>query len=268
MASSIVVCSTGLSGSERRLLEETIDALGASYTGDLTDRTTHLVVRPPLHGQASEKLRVAAQLGIPIVTASWISDAAKSGLLELPKAHHLLSADVKPSPAPPGPAMTVGVTPDTVAEPACDFVDDPLTLLREATAGGKLALEIPTGGSATLCGRAHALDTPTGFVRQQLAHGLDRTPKGLAAGKRAYTLREMMFCLRCGGLSHADYFLACVNQGVEPVLLLDKKALISGVVDRWRLQAAVEDESGTARLFEAPLSRATASAIDPRAVVA
>ena len=79
----VIACSTGLTGDLRRAVERACSNIdGATYEGDLTDRTTHLVaVRS---APASEKLRCARGLGLPIVLPGWLIDAARDGSAPLP----------------------------------------------------------------------------------------------------------------------------------------------------------------------------------------
>lgn len=155
-------------------------------------------------------------------------------------------------------------------------VRDPLPLLRESTSRGELSFDpqeplAPSLQTITLCGEEYSLDAPTGFLRQ---HGLSLAAAGKRAWSsgngggegragrasgallavpshstgtgRAYTLRELLFALRCAGKAHADYFLACVAAEIEPVLLLDKQLLVSSVMPSSTADDAEEESISAA----------------------
>lgn len=309
-ATNLVVCSTGLGSAERKALEQICaNFKNAIYEGDLTDRTTHLIAQSA--DASSEKARVAKELNMPIVRPQWIFDSSGARVLDPPHPRYLLGKPPPPTSPPallgqenaspqkigqhrevrkplsakaPAPRVqAVAPPPTTAASAATNFVREPLPLLREAAVRGELSFDAAqepfasnTESAHLLCGERYALDAPTGFLRQ---HALT----GSTAG-RAYTLRELIFGLRCSSLSHADYFLACVTHGVEPVLLLDKKVLIASVLpssaaastttatassssssssSSTALSSSSAADSGAARLLEGPpLSLETAFAID------
>ena len=180
------------------------------------------------------------------------------------------------------------------ATPVCTYVPDPFRLLRTARERGELSFEptVPAKGRAvTLDGCAYALDAPTAFHRKHAGApirrdaagdlplgGLGTTAQPLGCGGasgRPYTLGQLLFALRCVTLSHSEYFLRCVTHDIEPVLLLDKRALIGAVLPpaaggggeggvggeggEGGVAAAVEP---LARLLEPPLSHATRRAIE------
>ena len=85
----VVLCSTGMSRSERDALEASAALLPAvSYRGDLTSATTHLLARRG----ASESARsaCAAERGLPIVAPEWLHDSAREGVLLPLLARYLL----------------------------------------------------------------------------------------------------------------------------------------------------------------------------------
>ena len=273
-----IICSTGLSSDDRKSLQEAVRALTSCiYEGDLTDRTTHLVAKRS--AADTEKVRVARELGLPIVCKSWIFDSAAAGgtLLDLTPNYRIYQ------PPPPlldenASASTANSTLTTTAstQQVCSFVRAPLPLLREAAERGELSFEpIPTDADTIkLGGKLYALDAPTGFLRQQavvaaVAGGrrASSSPGGTSSGptsgdSRAYTLRELLHGLRLSSKSHADYFLECVTRHVEPVLLLDKKLLLASVLPAAGAELRGADEAGRARatLGDTPLSAALSSA--------
>ena len=282
----VVFCSTGLASSERRSLEQAIGQLGrCQYHGDLTDRTTHLVAHD---GAApSEKVMCAKKLRLPIVRPKWIVDsAANGGTVLLPLDAKYLSRVPMDENEPPQQSEGAPQQPrqlQALPQPAVGgFVPDPLALLRVAAERGELSLEpTPLPASTTtvsLCGQSYALDVPTGFKRHHTLMPVatsadDGSDARDSSAPRAYTLRELLFAVRCSSLSHSDYFLQCVLHACEPVLLLDKRALHQACVtlmsDGGHGHASPPTASGgdedASRLLEGPLSMATLAAIDLRA---
>ncbi|KAJ3121213.1 hypothetical protein HK100_012466, partial [Physocladia obscura] len=66
----LVVTATGLPSDERTAVEEACELIGAVFSPSLTNSTTHLIATPS--APISEKYRVAARLGIPIVCVEWL----------------------------------------------------------------------------------------------------------------------------------------------------------------------------------------------------
>jgi len=98
----VVLCSTGMSRSERDALEASAALLPAvSYRGDLTSATTHLLARRG--ASESAKSACAAERGLPIVAPEWLHDSAREGVL-LP----LLARYLLPRPAAASPADRLG----------------------------------------------------------------------------------------------------------------------------------------------------------------
>ena len=284
-AAAFVICSTGLSSTERRTLESAISGFAnAVYEGDLTSRTTVLIAKSA--EATSQKVSFARSLGLPIVMPAWVLDASDSETLEAPADRYIFLKGPVPKAATAAAAALLDENRSPQTNPAAvhlmnsgearqplsnaapppsatsrNFVREPLPLLREAAVRGEISLEAQplTEASVVLCGEAHSLDSPTGFLRQ---HALT----GSSAG-RAYTLRELIFGLRCASLSHADYFLACVTHRVEPVLLTDKKLLVATVLPstsgaRPAALAGADGAGAAARLLEGPLRSETAAALD------
>ena len=243
-------------------------ALSLTYEGDLTDRTTHLVAKRGSN-PASEKLRVARELGLPVVCPTWFKDSADhKKLLPLAPRYRIYpsvedvgqensSLNIPTSSSSSGlrnlSSKRVTAAPPPDLGEVVNFIKEPIPLLREAAERGELSVEPRPGPidaeTICLCGTEYALDAPTGYGRQQavIAAKAGRrastspepagviTPRsipggGVGADHRAYTLRELLFALRCSRQSHADYFLECVTHRCEPVLLLDKKLLFSAVL--------------------------------------
>lgn len=106
-----VLCSTGLSKSERRTLELAASSLEAvAYSGDLTSETTHLIAVN--RSASSAKLACAITRGLPVVLPSWISDSASAGSLLPLSAAYMVPQCVgggssPPPPVFPGPAATL-----------------------------------------------------------------------------------------------------------------------------------------------------------------
>ena len=99
MPNGVVFCSTGLSSAERLRLEDAIGKLGLVYDGNLTDRTTHLVATR-VHS-ASEKIKAAHRLGLPIVLPRWVLDGAEAGRLGPLHGEHLAPSDEVNAPKQP-----------------------------------------------------------------------------------------------------------------------------------------------------------------------
>ena len=255
----VTFCSTGLAATERRALEDQISKIG-EYCGDLTDRTKYLIADNVEN--VSEKIKVARRLGLPIVTPAFVTDSAAAGTLQ-PLDKYLLEP-VRSAPKLMAQDSNVeNVAPKHVApQPAekpsaeiCSYIKDPLPILRGVTA-------FPEASATTiqLDGRDYSLDTPTGFFKHRSTPALAAAAANAADPPRAYTLRELLFAMKHASLSHADYFLQCALQQVEPVVMLDKRLLVSST------SGAEQPEADAAmRLLEPPLSRATLAAIDPRA---
>ena len=256
----VTFCSTGLAATERRALEDQISKKIGEYCGDLTDRTKYLVADNVEN--VSEKIKVARRLGLPIVTPAFVTDSAAAGTLQ-PLDKYLLEP-VRSAPKLIAQDSNVeNVAPKHVApQPAekpsaevCSYIKDPLPILRGVTA-------FPEASATTiqLDGRDYSLDTPTGFFKHRSTPALAAAAANAADPPRAYTLRELLFAMKHASLSHADYFLQCALQQVEPVVMLDKRLLVSST------SGAEQPEADAAmRLLEPPLSRATLAAIDPRA---
>lgn len=268
-----VLCSTGLPAAERKALQSAIATLTSdvTYDGDLTDKTTHLIVSKL--GQESEKLKVAKSLGLPIVFPSWVHESATAG-------HTLLPLTPKYLALPKGEAV------DETAIAANSHLEllsvrEPLPLLREAAKRGELCLD-PTDPAAAgwktilLCGDEYALDAPTGLLRQQgvtfaatgkhpstASRGSEdgSSPTMLSTG-RAYTLRELLFALHCSSKPHSDYFLACVAHQIEPVLLLDKRMLIAAVMP------SSPGRESRASLPQGAVAGTATSAVTPASILA
>lgn len=283
-----VLCSTGLAATERKALQAAIATLtDVTYDGDLTDKTTHLIIAKPA-GHESEKLKVAKSLGLPIVLPSWVHDSVAAGQTLLP----LLPKYVLP-PHGEEPLADENASARSANRQsrAVLSVHDPLALLREASKRGELWLNptAPDQPTISLCGDEFALDSPTGFLRQQGVafaaagkHSLAARAAGGEGGSspvmlpaavplpamaslgRAYTLRELLFALHCASKSHADYFLACVAQQIEPVLLLDKKMLLAAVMP----SSPVKDHRASLSKGVLSLSRVAANAATPAGMLA
>lgn len=272
-----VLCSTGLPASARRAIEDAVDRLDDDvvYHGDLTDKTTHLVA--DRLSAMSDKVRCARRLRLPIVSPAWLIDSVKSGCRLLPPDKYFLEPldDVNDeNSSPQGRKSTADV---------CSFVREPLSLLRDAAISGDIAHPLSATGIISLCGRKYQLDTPTGFHKHaQLplawtaaveAHTC--TPDNGRASEqagvpRAYTLRELLFALRCAHLTHADYFLACVRDSVEPVLFLDKRVLLTTALPRMSDASSRSSTTGcddASRLLEEPLRPVTLAAIGDRSAL-
>ncbi|EOD04541.1 hypothetical protein EMIHUDRAFT_221032 [Emiliania huxleyi CCMP1516] len=94
----VVLCSTGMSRSERDALEASAALLPAvSYRGDLTSATTHLLARRG--ASESAKSACAAERGLPIVAPEWLHDSAREGVLLPLLARYLLPRPAAASPA-------------------------------------------------------------------------------------------------------------------------------------------------------------------------
>jgi hypothetical protein len=267
----IVVCSTGLSRSERKKVEETVHDLGGVYNGDLTDRTNVLVVKSGAV-QETEKIRVARSLGLPVVSVAWLTDSAATGSgLRAPDEKYAVNPPVAkglPTPgsdentplnAPRSATTAASSTPEDV----CNFEREPLSLLHDAIERGELSLDHvspPRAETAVFRGKTYALDAPTGFLRHPTTATRPGHGHSPASGSRPYTLRELIFGLRCARHSHANYFLECVTHGVEPVLLLDKKKLLAAVLPGDGGGNGGSGD-GVARLMDQPLCQTTLSAI-------
>ena len=288
----VVLCSTGLPAAERRAIEQAISLLDdVMYHGDLTDRTTHLVAKDS--ATSTEKIKCARKLHLPIVSPKWVMDSAAAGnraLLKLDSKYltNLPPLDENNSPQLPQPHVATPVENDRVS----GIVREPLALLRMAAELGELTLEptpLPTSTThVTLGGREYLLDAPTGFMRQQGAPATNGA--AVDGGGKGYKLRELLFCVKCSRLSHADYFLQCALAPCEPVLLLDKRLLLASVLPRMGPSSGDSDgtSSGEAvddtpearnstskvasrrssggdagRLLESPLTRSTLELISP-----
>ncbi|KAL1504949.1 hypothetical protein AB1Y20_008716 [Prymnesium parvum] len=89
-SAEVVLCSTGLTASDRRLVEASARKLAPQvrFEGDLTDQTTHLIadrVTP-----RSAKLSCALRLGLPVVIPDWVHACAKmGGIIPLDESHML-----------------------------------------------------------------------------------------------------------------------------------------------------------------------------------
>lgn len=78
---------TGIYGAERRQCRVLIESLGGNYTGNLevnsSTRTTHLVcdlLPGNLHfSYLTEKMAVALDMGIPVVSSRWLKDSSANG---------------------------------------------------------------------------------------------------------------------------------------------------------------------------------------------
>ncbi|KAJ3412381.1 DNA topoisomerase 2-binding protein 1 [Chytridiales sp. JEL 0842] len=69
----LFVCVTGLTGSDRTTVQDHIVKLGGTFCPHFTRDVTHLVSE----GVGSEKYRVAAELGVPIISKDWINECYK-----------------------------------------------------------------------------------------------------------------------------------------------------------------------------------------------
>jgi len=206
----------------RKQLERDARACGGEYQGDLTDKTTHLVATDI--SRTSQKLQVAREVGLPIVTPSWLRASASSGTL-LPLTREYLLFD----PHPPASERLSDVklmrgSDESDRGQAARFMRAPLGVLQRAVARGELKdATILEAGSVWLDGRCYELSASTDLERGGARH----------ARVACYSLLELLFGLRCMHLPHAEYFLECLRHTpyVHPVLLSDKKLLAEVVLN-------------------------------------
>lgn len=230
----------------------------------------------------------ARRLNLPIVRPKWVFDSAANGgsMLLVLNSKYLSRVPLDENESPQQPTEPHAVI-------ATAFMRQPLALLREAAERGELDSLDPTSfppstTTLRLCGQVYGLDVPTGLLRHHalmpLASGTggdDPTSNASRAPSppRAYTLRELLFAVRCASLSHADYFLQCVMHSVEPVLLLDKRQLLQQVLppmsdatggltstaEAYAASPSTASCDSASRLLEGPLCRVTLAALDQRA---
>ena len=210
-----VVTTSGLDRAARRRARAAASVLGVDLCDDLTDQTTHLVARSLSPWTA--KMSCAARLDLPIVMPAWLEDSAARG--------RLLGARGYEHPLRARDDAAVASTP---ALSAGGVVRSPLRLLRAAPHG---RVDLTNGGrSIELDGACYQLDAPTTFLREgTVEHPLPASSAEIDAGCGApgYSLASLLFARECDGLSHPDYFLACVRHQpfIAPMQLLDRKAL-------------------------------------------
>ena len=254
----LVVCSTGIAADERAALRAACTVIGAEYSGDLTNQTTHLVV--PSHAlPRSAKLACARQRGLQIVLPSWIHESAAHGSAVPLTAAHILPLDsplgVQVSDASSfqmcaggsgsgsGDARAAAAgTGGVVRSVETEIRGDVLQLIRAAFAQGELTHLLarraeaaengtsaePWPASLRLGGDVYTIDAKTAWRKhygQTKEIGAAHRELGSLGG--VYTLREILFCLECRRLSHTDYFLRCVRAipHVSPVLVNDKNLM-------------------------------------------
>ncbi|KAL6894832.1 BRCT domain-containing protein [Trichoderma evansii] len=86
---SLLVCLTGF-GEQRDKIAETVKQNGGRFTGDLTRRCTHLIVKKP----EGKKFTAAKSWGVHTVTLEWLSQSVERGMiLEEAKFDPLLPAE-------------------------------------------------------------------------------------------------------------------------------------------------------------------------------
>lgn len=230
-------------------------------------------------------------LALPSSTSRPLAETTASVLNAPPKPP--LAPKPLPPPRMPTPSQQASA-PVSMPPAWLEPIAEPLEILRAAVVAGSLSADAPplsTGLPSTLIptgtlsvGKAsYRLDTLTGMRRHRaVAAALDESSTALPAlmgpqlaaadapppppgAERPYSLRELVFAVRCSTLSHADYFLACLTASIDPVLLLDKKLLFGAVFGaegaRAGTAAATVSPDPADRLSQGPVSSATLAAM-------
>ena len=289
---------------DRNAIRRAIEAAGGVFSPHLDDRVTHIVAHDEISTSERQALAGSLR-GAPsasVVRSAWLKDSLRLGVAQDEAAYAAAlappSSERRATPLSALTARTAAsanmaaglagsdqVAPDPIKSPRTSDASSPdalIAVLRAAAEAG----EVPLSGAqpypedqarVTLGGQSYELDAPSSLRRQQAVAAIYQSaaeeslagPACAAAADatlgKPYTLRELLFALACSGLTHAEYFLACVTEEVDPVLLLDKKLLfgaaLRGSDDTVPGKAVHAAHAAHARLSEGPLTIETIEAI-------